>query len=103
MISKNLGAGAAQKHFPNKVTWLKGKMTENQQNLFYYFLFLRLTPIVPNWFLNSSAAVVGVPFWTFLIGSLVGQLPYTFILIRTGLMLESVSHIGFDLNVSNTD
>ena len=85
---------------PNKVAWLKSKITENRHNLFYYFLFLRLTPIVPNWFLNASSAVVGVPFTMFAFTTLIGLVPYTLILIRTGLMLESVSTIGFDLNVS---
>ena len=66
----------------------------------YYFMFLRLTPVVPNWFLNASSAVVGVPFWIFAVASFVGLAPYSFILIRTGLMLESVSSIGFDASVS---
>ena len=96
MISKNLGAGVVEASMPNKIAWLKRKITDNKHNLFYYFLFLRLTPIVPNWFLNASSAVVGVPFSIFSITTLVGLMPYSIILIRTGLMLESVSHIGFD-------
>ena len=41
-----------------------------------------------------------MPFWVFSVTTLVGLLPYTTILIKTGLMLDSVSHIGFDANVS---
>lgn len=86
---------------PEKLAWLQRKIDENKSNLFYYFLFLRLTPIVPNWFLNASSAVVGVPFWIFFSTSLVGLMPYSFILIKMGLMLDEVSQIGFDFNVSN--
>jgi len=63
-------------------------------------MFLRLTPLVPNWFLNVSSASVGVPFWVFSLTTFVGLIPYTTILVKTGLMLDSVSHIGFDANVS---
>ena len=85
---------------PEKLAWLQRKINENRENLFYYFMFLRLTPIVPNWFLNASSAVVGVPFWIFFSASLVGLAPYSFILIKMGLMLDEVSQIGFDFNVS---
>ena len=89
-----------QARMPNKLAWLQRKIDENRHNLLYYFLFLRLTPIVPNWFLNASSAVVGVPFDIFSVATLFGLLPYTIILIKTGLMLDSVSTIGFDFYVS---
>jgi len=73
---------------PKKLAWLQQKIDENRHNLLYYFLFLRLTPIVPNWFLNASSSVVGVPFRIFFVASLFGLLPYTIILIKTGLMLD---------------
>ena len=85
---------------PQKIAWLQRKIDENRHNLFYYFMFLRLSPICPNWFLNASSAVVGVPFYIFASATVVGIMPYTLILIKTGLMLDEVSHIGFDLNVS---
>ena len=101
-ISKKVGAGVVERRMPQKLAWLQRKIDENRHNMLYYFLFLRLTPIVPNWFLNASAAVVGVPFWVFFFASLVGLLPYTFILIKTGLMLEDVKTIGgLDLYVSS--
>jgi len=84
---------------PQKLAWLQRKIDENRHNLLYYFLFLRLTPVVPNWFLNASSSVVGVPFNIFFVASLFGLLPYTIILIKTGLMLDEVSTIGFDFNV----
>ena len=81
---------------PQKVAWFKMKIDENRHNLFYYFLFLRLTPIVPNWFLNASSGVVGVPYWVFLSASLVGLLPYTFILLNMGFTLDKITHVGID-------
>lgn len=90
-----------QARMPNKVAWLQRKINENRHNLLYYFMFLRLTPLVPNWFLNASSAVVGVPFHIFAGATLIGLAPYTIILVRMGLMLDSISHVGFDASVSN--
>lgn len=53
-------------------------------------MFLRITPLVPNWFLNLSSAIVGVPYNIFLTASVVGLIPYTFFLIRTGLTLNEI-------------
>ena len=85
---------------PGKLAWLQTKIDENKHNLLYYFLFLRLTPIVPNWFLNASAALVGVPFSIFGLATMIGLVPYTAILVKMGLTLDEVSHIGFDFRVS---
>uniref|UniRef100_A0A7S3HVZ6 VTT domain-containing protein n=1 Tax=Favella ehrenbergii TaxID=182087 RepID=A0A7S3HVZ6_9SPIT len=95
-ISKNLGSGFVQSRMPQKVAWLQRKIDENRHNLLYYFMFLRLTPLVPNWFLNASSAVVGVPFGIFAGATFFGLMPYSIILVRMGLMIDSISSIGFD-------
>ena len=101
MISRTLGAGFVQKRMPNKVAWLQRKIKENRHNLLYYFMFLRLTPLVPNWFLNASSGTVGVPFSIFVGATTLGLIPYTIMLVRTGLMLDSITTIGFDASVSS--
>ena len=85
---------------PKKLAWFQDKIDQNKHNLFYYFLFLRLTPVVPNWFLNASSAIVGVPFSIFFIATLIGLIPYSAILINMGLALDQITTIGHDWNVS---
>ena len=100
-LSSHFGSNLIKEKFPDKFQWFQDKIRENQHNLFYYFLFLRLAPVAPNLFLNASAGLVGVPFWTFLTASLVGQLPFTYLLIQTGLMLDHMTTLGGpDLYVS---
>ena len=66
------------------------------------FLFLRLAPVAPNVFLNAAAGIVGVPFNTFFLASLIGQIPFSFLYIKTGMMLDQVTSIGgFDTQVSD--
>jgi len=38
----------------------------------YYLLFLRLTPLLPNWFVNVACPVVGVPLWKFAAATFIG-------------------------------
>ena len=87
-VSRQLGADAIKAQFPEKLAWLQNKVDENRHNLFYMFLFLRLAPVAPNVFLNAAAGIVGVPFRTFFLASLVGQIPFTFLYIKTGMMLD---------------
>ena len=42
-------------------------------------LFLRLTPLVPNWFVNVSSPIVGIPIKYFALGTLFGKLSKQFL------------------------
>lgn len=51
-------------------------------------MFLRLTPLIPNWFVNLGSPLVGMPYIYFLFASMIGLMPNNFILIQTGLTLK---------------
>jgi uncharacterized membrane protein YdjX (TVP38/TMEM64 family) len=36
-------------------------------------LFLRLTPLIPNWFVNLGSPLVGMPYKYFIIASIFGK------------------------------
>jgi hypothetical protein len=64
-------------------------------------MFLRLTPLIPNWFVNLGSPLVGMPYIYFIIASFFGNLffilglmPNNFILIQTGLTLKEIDKIG---------
>ncbi len=96
MLSKQLGASFVHRKFPDKLKWFQSKIDENRHNLFYYFMFLRITPLVPNWFINITSSVVGVPYRTFLAASMIGLLPYTYLLVSMGLTINEIQQIGLD-------
>ena len=48
--------------------------------------------------MNVASPIVGIPYYVFLVGSAVGILPWTFLLVRSGLTIESISTLGFDFN-----
>ena len=44
-------------------------------NLLYYMLFLRLTPLMPNWFINLMSPYAGIPLQTFALATAIGLIP----------------------------
>jgi uncharacterized membrane protein YdjX (TVP38/TMEM64 family) len=57
---------------------------------FSYLLALRLAPIVPFWATNLAAALLGVPFRTFLVATFAGIMPATYAFAFTAAGLSSV-------------
>jgi uncharacterized membrane protein YdjX (TVP38/TMEM64 family) len=47
-------------------------------------LFLRLTPLLPNWFINLSSPVVGIPVSTFACATFFGQMPMNLVFWFSG-------------------
>ena len=48
-----------------------------QDNALSYLLFLRLVPVFPFCIVNLVPALVGVPLWTFVLGTVIGIIPGT--------------------------
>eukprot|EP01130_Rhizamoeba_saxonica_P015227 TRINITY_DN6790_c1_g1_i2.p1 TRINITY_DN6790_c1_g1~~TRINITY_DN6790_c1_g1_i2.p1 ORF type:complete len:212 (-),score=16.49 TRINITY_DN6790_c1_g1_i2:236-787(-) len=59
-------------YFPEKSKFFGSQIEKHRQNLFNYFLFLRFSPLLPNWFVNIASPVFGVPFHIFWFGTFIG-------------------------------
>lgn len=85
-------------HFASeKMAKLKREMDKFQGSLFRYMLFLRVSPLFPNWFVNYSTALIGMPFWHFVIASTLAIQPAACMSIAMGGMLRDVGETGLDL------
>ena len=71
----------------------------NKDNLFYYLLFLRITPLVPNWLLNLSTPIVGVPFKYFFSATMIGLIPANIMHVSMGSEISKLEKIGFDFKI----
>ncbi|KAK7197778.1 SNARE associated Golgi protein [Novymonas esmeraldas] len=69
---------------------IRGQVTRHRADLFVYIVFVRLTPILPNWLVNLASPVVGVPLHTFGAATMVGILPQTYLSVRFG----SLAHLA---------
>jgi uncharacterized membrane protein YdjX (TVP38/TMEM64 family) len=61
-----------------------------QDNALSYMLFLRLAPAFPFCIVNVVPAILGVPYRTYLLGTLIGILPGTFAFSAIGASLDGV-------------
>ena len=59
--------------------------------------FLRLTPFMPNWMINLSCPLVGVPLGPFFVGSLFGTQLSLLFLALTGATLREAGESNFEL------
>lgn len=69
-----VGRRLVQYFAPDKVELFGRKLQEHRNNLAFYFLFLRVTPLLPNWFVNVASPIFSVPFHIFFIGTFFGTL-----------------------------
>lgn len=58
------------------------QVAKRREYLFNYMLFLRITPTLPNTFINVCSPIVDIPFRTFLPATVIGVIPATFITVR---------------------
>lgn len=59
LLSHTLGRGIVLNKFPDLLLKFNRKIKANKDHLVYYMLFLRLTPLVPNVFVNIASPIVG--------------------------------------------
>lgn len=76
-------------------------------------LCVRVTPIIPKWFVNLASPIVGIPFKVYFLATLIGNenpkkflisptqgyIPANLILIKMGLTLNNLENLGMNREV----
>jgi uncharacterized membrane protein YdjX (TVP38/TMEM64 family) len=70
---------------------LRTSVARYRSDLFAYLLFLRLTPILPNWLINLGSPVASVPLGHFALATFLGITPQTYLSVRFGTVAQSGS------------
>jgi uncharacterized membrane protein YdjX (TVP38/TMEM64 family) len=79
------------------------QIRQSGENLFWFFLFLRITPLLPNWFINMSSGNLGIPWSVFLAGTSLGLLPTNFIMVGIGAEITEVTNDDKELLAFSAD
>lgn len=66
-------------------------MSTIRKDIFWYIVFLRITPFVPNWFMNLSSPIINIPVYPFVMGTFVGVAPPSLIYIQAGTTLHTLT------------
>jgi len=91
LLSRTLLRGWVLKRFGQRMLSLDKGLNENGLS---YLLFLRLVPLFPFFLVNLACGVTGLSIKTYLIGTMIGILPGSFVYANAGASLASIESIS---------
>lgn len=92
-LSKIIGRPLASWLWPEKLRFFQAEIAKRREKLLNYMLFLRITPTLPNTFINLASPIVDIPFHIFFFATLFGLIPASFITVRAGLALGDLKSL----------
>uniref|UniRef100_A0A1D1XSS5 Putative membrane protein At4g09580 n=1 Tax=Anthurium amnicola TaxID=1678845 RepID=A0A1D1XSS5_9ARAE len=92
-LSKMIGKPLAFLLWPDKLRFFQGQVARRREKLLNYMLFLRVTPTLPNTFINVASPIVDVPYHIFFLGTLIGLIPAAYVTVRAGIALGELRSI----------
>jgi len=98
LLSSKVAGPIVEGIFPDKMAMLRRRTEQEKSHMMLFCFFLRLTPFLPNWFINLAAPLVGVPLFDFFVGSLIGTQGSLLFLSLTGSTLRDVGEKGWTLD-----
>jgi len=94
ILSLVLGQGLVEHYVKTRLEEWRRMVAKNRDNLFYFMLFLRITPMVPNFFVNIASPLVNVPLPVFFIGTFFGVALPSMLFIQLGQTLQQLTSTG---------
>lgn len=91
LLSYLVGRKLVKTYLPERSAAWASKVEKQKENILGYIIFLRITPFLPNWFINIVSPVLDVhlkPFW---IGTFIGVAPPSFVAIQAGTTLQQLT------------
>ncbi|XP_019175963.1 PREDICTED: uncharacterized membrane protein At4g09580-like [Ipomoea nil] len=92
-LSKLLGRPIVHSLWPEKLRFFQSEIAKRRDKLLNYMLFLRVTPTLPNLFINLASPIVDIPFHIFFLATVIGLIPASFITVRAGLALGDLKSV----------
>ncbi|XP_041054230.1 transmembrane protein 41B isoform X1 [Carcharodon carcharias] len=94
MLSYLVGRPVVHKYLTDRATKWSQQVDKHREHLINYIIFLRITPFLPNWFINITSPVINVPLGVFFIGTFLGVAPPSFVAIKAGTTLYQLTTAG---------
>ncbi|GAV01944.1 hypothetical protein RvY_12574 [Ramazzottius varieornatus] len=91
LLSLMAGRPLLMKYFPERVADWTQHVDKHRDSLLNYIIFLRITPFLPNWFINVASPVIGVSLQHFFLGTFLGVAPPSFVAVQAGKTLHKLS------------
>lgn len=94
LLSSVIGKKVVKRFFPERINKWKKQVENHEKDLLSYIMFLRITPFLPNWFINIASPVLNVSLVPFFVGTFVGVAPPSFGFISAGVELYELTTTG---------
>ncbi|KAI3685213.1 hypothetical protein L6452_34450 [Arctium lappa] len=92
-LSKLIGRPIVYWLWPGKLKLFQAEIAKRRDKLLNYMLFLRITPTLPNLFINLASPIVDVPYPVFFLATVVGLVPASYVTVRAGLALGDLNSV----------
>ncbi|KAM7515226.1 hypothetical protein LguiA_004809 [Lonicera macranthoides] len=92
-LSKLIGRPIVTWLWPEKLMFFQAEIAKRRDKLLNYMLFLRITPTLPNLFINLASPIVDIPFHVFFLATVIGLVPASYITVRAGLALGDLRSV----------
>ncbi|XP_051149764.1 uncharacterized membrane protein At4g09580 [Andrographis paniculata] len=92
-LSKLIGRPIVNWMWPEKLRFFQAEVAKRREKLLNYMLFLRVTPTLPNLFINLASPIVDIPFHIFFLATVIGLVPASYITVRAGLALGDLRSV----------
>ncbi|XP_009795951.1 putative membrane protein At4g09580 [Nicotiana tabacum] len=93
-LSKLIGRPLVFSLWPDKLTFFRDQVARRRTRLLNYMLFLRVTPTLPNTFINVASPIVDVPYHIFFFATVIGIIPAAYVTVRAGITLGELQSVG---------
>ncbi|ESN90014.1 hypothetical protein HELRODRAFT_91092 [Helobdella robusta] len=101
MLSYLVGRRLVWSFLPNRAMQFSDKVERHRDQIINYIIFLRLTPFLPNWFINVCSPIVNVPILPFFLGTFIGVAPPSFMVVQAGTALHHTTSSGETLSITS--
>ncbi|OIT39448.1 PREDICTED: uncharacterized membrane protein At4g09580-like [Nicotiana attenuata] len=92
-LSKLIGRPIVNWMWPEKLRFFQAEIAKRRDKLLNYMLFLRITPTLPNLFINLASPIVDIPFHIFFLATAVGLIPAAYITVKAGVALGELKSV----------
>ncbi|XP_010274274.1 PREDICTED: uncharacterized membrane protein At4g09580-like isoform X1 [Nelumbo nucifera] len=93
-LSKLIGRPLVFSLWPDKLSFFQAQVAKRRDSLLNYMLFLRVTPTLPNTFINVASPIVDVPYHIFFLATFFGLIPAAYVTVRAGITLGELQSVG---------
>ncbi|TVU28085.1 hypothetical protein EJB05_19593 [Eragrostis curvula] len=93
-LSKLVGKPLVFSLWPDKLSFFQKQVGKRREKLLNYMLFLRVTPTLPNTFINFASPIVDVPYHIFFLATAIGLIPAAYVTVRAGITLSDLRSLN---------